>query len=114
MQKLYVFGHVNPDTDSICAAITLANLKRKEGYNAEERTLGNINKETKYVLDYFNVNEPKYLNDTKLRIKDIDYRHGYFINQNDSVEDTYNYMLSRNTTGVPIVDDNKKFININI
>lgn len=112
MQKLYVFGHVNPDTDSICAAITLANLKRKEGYNAEERTLGNINKETKYVLDYFSVNEPKYLNDTKLRIKDIDYRHGYFINQNDSVEDTYNYMLSRNTTGVPIVDDNKKFINI--
>ena len=35
MQKLYVFGHVNPDTDSICAAITLANLKRKEGYDIQ-------------------------------------------------------------------------------
>lgn len=112
MQKLYVFGHINPDTDSVCAAITLANLKRMEGMNAEERVLGNINKETKYVLDYFKVKEPKYLNDTKLRIKDLNYRHNYYINENASIEDTYNYMLNKNTTGVPIVDSNKKFLNI--
>lgn len=112
MQKLYVFGHINPDTDSVCAAITLANLKKMEGMNAEERVLGNINKETKYVLDYFKVKEPKYLNDTKLRIKDLNYRHNYYINENASIEDTYNYMLNKNTTGVPIVDSNKKFLNI--
>ncbi len=112
MQKLYVFGHINPDTDSVCAAITLANLKRMEGMNAEERVLGNINKETKYVLDYYKVKEPKYLNDTKLRIKDLNYRHNYYINENASIEDTYNYMLNKNTTGVPIVDSNKKFLNI--
>ena len=55
MEKMLVFGHINPDTDSVTASITLANLKRKMGLNAEERVLGDINKETKFVLDYFNV-----------------------------------------------------------
>ena len=45
MEKFLVFGHVNPDTDSVTASITLANLKRKLDINAEERVLGNINKE---------------------------------------------------------------------
>ena len=61
MEKMLVFGHINPDTDSVTASITLANLKRKMGLNAEERVLGDINKETKFVLDYFNVKEPRYL-----------------------------------------------------
>lgn len=69
MEKVLVFGHINPDTDSVTASITLANLKRKMGLNAEERVLGDINKESKFVLDYFNVKEPRYLNDTKLRLK---------------------------------------------
>ena len=68
MEKMLVFGHINPDTDSVTASITLANLKRKMGLNAEERVLGDINKETKFVLDYFNVKEPAYVNDVKVQI----------------------------------------------
>lgn len=112
MEKFLVFGHVNPDTDSVTASITLANLKRKLGINAEERVLGNINKETRYVLDYFKVKEPRYLNDTKLRIKDMEYRKNCFINENSSIEETYKFMLDKNTTGVPIIDKNKRFINL--
>lgn len=112
MEKVLVFGHMNPDTDSVTASITLANLRRKEGINAEERVLGDINKETKFVLDYFKVKEPRYLNDTKLRIKDMDYRKNCFINESSSIIDTYNYMMDKNTTGVPIVDENKKFISL--
>lgn len=112
MEKMLVFGHINPDTDSVTASITLANLKRKMGLNVEERVLGDINKETKFVLDYFNVKEPRYLNDTKLRIKDMDYRKNCFINEYSSIMETYDYMMENNTTGVPIVDADKKFISL--
>ncbi len=112
MEKCYVFGHMNPDTDSVCASITLANLKRNIGINAEERVLGNINKETKYVLDYFKVKTPKYLNDVKLKIKDLKYRKKLMMNEYSSIEEVYNYMLKENTTGVPIVDENNKLINL--
>jgi len=112
MKKLYIFGHMNPDTDSVCAAITLANLKRNLGILAEERVLGNINKETKYVLNYFDVQEPKYLNDVKLQIKDLNYRKDSFMHENSSIEEVYNYMINESTTGVPIINEEGKLINL--
>ena len=69
--KIYIFGHKKPDTDSITGAIALANLKKELGYNAEARVLGNPNNETKFVLDYFKVETPRYLNDVKIKIKTI-------------------------------------------
>lgn len=112
MEKLYIFGHMNPDTDSVCASITLANLKKSLGLNAEERVLGNINKESKFVLDYFNVKEPKYLNDVKLQIKDLNFRKNCYMNEKSSIEEVYDFMLKESTTGVPIVDDNGKLVNL--
>ncbi len=112
MKKQLIFGHMNPDTDSVCSAITLANLKRSLGISAEERVLGPINKETKFVLDYFKIKEPKYLNDIKLQIKDLDYRKNCFMNEFSSIQSVYNYMLEENTTGVPIVNNNKKLLNL--
>lgn len=112
MEKVYVFGHMNPDTDSVCAAINLANLKRSLGIQAEERVLGPINKETKFVLDYFKVKEPKYLNDTKLRIKDIKYRKNCFLSEYTSIKDVYDYMLKVNTTAVAIVNNEKQLVNL--
>ena len=53
MEKVLVFGHKNPDTDSICSAIAYANLKSELGVNAEPIRLGEINSETKYALEYF-------------------------------------------------------------
>ena len=58
MEKVYVFGHRNPDTDSVTAAITLAYLKRKQGLNAIPVILSSISKETSYALNYFKVKEP--------------------------------------------------------
>ncbi len=112
MEKYYIFGHQNPDTDSVTAAITLANLKRKLGINAEERVLGDINKETKFVLDYFKVKEPRYLNDVKLKIKDIDYRKNCYLSQDKSIKQVYEYMQKKNTTGVPIVNKNKDLLGL--
>ena len=49
---LYIFGHKNPDTDSVCSAIAYAELKKRLGLKAEACRLGDLNDETKFVLDY--------------------------------------------------------------
>lgn len=61
MNKIYVIGHSNPDTDSITSAIVTANLQRKLGNEAVAYKLGNINKETAYALKTFEVEEPETL-----------------------------------------------------
>lgn len=61
MSKTLVFGHKNPDTDTICSALAYANLKNKLGVNAEPARLGEVNKETNYALNYFNVEAPQLI-----------------------------------------------------
>ena len=110
--KIYIFGHKNPDTDSVTSAIALANLKKELGFNAEAYVLGEINQETKYVLNYFNFKTPKYLNDVKLQMKDLNYHKNYFINKHASILEAYTYMTDHNITGIPVVDDNNKFLSL--
>lgn len=59
--KIHVFGHTNPDTDSISCAITMANLQSEIGREAQSFRLGDINKETKYALNTFNLGTPELL-----------------------------------------------------
>ena len=109
MEKIYVFGHRKPDTDSVASAISLAYLKKQLGENTEARVLGATNKETKYALQYFGLKEPKYLNDVKLQLKDTEYHRHYFLKDTSSIYDSYLYMLNQGLTGVPIVKDNNIF-----
>ena len=60
--EVLIFGHKSPDTDSITSSIVMENLERKLGNkNAKAVRIGNINKETKYVLDYLGIDEPEYI-----------------------------------------------------
>jgi len=59
MEKILVFGHKNPDTDTICSAIAYAELKKELGYDAEAVRLGEVNSETQYALDYFKIDTPR-------------------------------------------------------
>ena len=62
MSKIVVFGHKNPDTDSICSSIVMANLEAKlRGQEVVPCRLGEINEETKYALNYFNATEPELI-----------------------------------------------------
>ena len=112
MEKIYIIGHKKPDTDSVTSAIALSYLKNKLGQNTEPRVLGDINNETKYVLDYFKLNTPKYLNDVKLQIKDINYHKDYYIKSTSSIKEAYDYMINKGITGIPLVDDDNKFVNL--
>ena len=112
MDKVYILGHQRPDTDTITSAISLSYLKNKLGMNTVPTRLGEVSKETKYVLDYFNIKVPMLLEDVKLQIKDLSYHKDYFINKYSSIQDAYKFMLDNSITGVPIVDDNKKFVGL--
>ena len=61
MGKNLVFGHQSPDTDTICSAIVMANFENKLGNDAQAVRLGEINKETKYALEFLNIDVPEYL-----------------------------------------------------
>ena len=62
MEKIFIFGHKNPDTDSICSSLIREILDKKNGYtNTEARRLGKVNKETQYVLDYLQIEAPELL-----------------------------------------------------
>ena len=58
MDKILVFGHKNPDTDTICSSIVMAKIVNELGYEAEAVRLGKINKETEYVFEYLKM-EPQ-------------------------------------------------------
>ncbi|WP_248925115.1 manganese-dependent inorganic pyrophosphatase [Paenibacillus hamazuiensis] len=59
MAKTLIFGHKNPDTDSICSALVYADLKTKLGQDVEAVRLGSVSSETQFVLDYFKVSAPR-------------------------------------------------------
>ena len=61
MGKTLIFGHKNPDTDSITSSIVMANLEKKLGNDVEACRLGNINKETEYVLNYLGIEAPELI-----------------------------------------------------
>ncbi len=61
MSKVFIFGHKNPDTDSITSSLVLANLETKLGREVESCRLGKINKETQYVLDYLGIEPPRLI-----------------------------------------------------
>lgn len=112
MNKTFVFGHKSPDTDSVTASISFSYLKNKLGENTVPMVLGEINKETKYVLKYFGVAQPTFLNDVKLQIKDIRYKKGIYLNDKESIFTAYNYMMENNVSTIPIVDDKNKMFGI--
>ncbi len=61
MEKTFIFGHKNPDTDSITSSLVMANLEEKLGNDVKACRLGNINKETEYVLNYLGVEAPELI-----------------------------------------------------
>ena len=106
--QTFIFGHRNPDTDSVCASIALSYLLNETGKNTVPKVLGHLNNESKFVLNYFKVKEPDYLNDTKVRIKDIKYNKKAIAHEDDSIYDTFLYMQKEGVTAIPLVDHAKK------
>ena len=112
MKHNLIFGHKIPDTDSVCSAIALSNLKNKLNESSKPYTLGAINRETEFVLDYFDVEAPKLLNNVRLQVRDLNYDKISPFKAHLSIFYAYYYMNENNLRTLPVVDDDNKLIGI--
>ncbi|MBC1431280.1 manganese-dependent inorganic pyrophosphatase [Listeria welshimeri] len=71
MTKTLVFGHKNPDTDTICSAISYAELKKAQGADIEAVRLGELNSETTFVLDYFQATAPRLVQTVANEVSEV-------------------------------------------
>ena len=106
--KIYVVGHKNPDTDSICSAIAYAALKKElTGKHYVARRAGRLNEETQYVLEYFGVEIPKLLSDLRVQVRDVDLRRAENLNGSVSIKTAWAQMKELNIKTLPIGRNNK-------
>ena len=104
MEEILVFGHKNPDTDSICSSIAMSNLRKQQGFNAIPCRLGEINKETKFVLDKLGVKSPKLLKTVSAQITDLNYVEKSTISTEDSIKEALDLMTKENFSSLPVID----------
>ena len=105
-RPVLITGHKNPDTDSICAAISYSRLKNK--INNTDRYIpcraGSPNAETSFVLDYFNVDPPLLLDNVKTQVSDIAYRKTPGVSKNMSLKQAYQLMRDGHVVTLPAVN----------
>ena len=104
--KTFVIGHKNPDTDSICSAVAYAALKNKlgEGEYVAKRA-GEVNNETKYVLDFFGVETPELLDHVGTQVKDVNVKPTPVLTSDISIKNAWNTMRDLRESTMPVVDD---------
>lgn len=110
--KLYITGHRNPDSDSICAAIAYADLKKKLGIAAIPARLGDINRETEFILSYFNMPVPEYLETVKTQVSDLNLDPVIPISPDVSIKTAWMVMKKNNLKTLPVIDDGERLIGI--
>ena len=104
MKATIVIGHKNPDTDSICSAISYADLKRKlTGEEYIPCRAGEINNETKFVLEHFGVEPPELIESLEPKVSDVQYRRIDGIDPHISLRLAWEHMRDMNIQTVPVL-----------
>ncbi len=113
IKKVWVVGHKNPDTDSICSAIAYANLKNQtsEGVFVPKRA-GEINEETRYVLETFDVKIPGLITDVGAQIRDIEYRRSPGISETISLKRAWEMMKEQDVVTLSVTDAENNLIGL--
>ena len=110
---IYVTGHKNPDSDSICAAYAYSEFKNKIG---ETKTvacrLGDVNQETQFILDYFDAEAPKFLNTVKLKVEDLQFDNISPISPDISLKTAWTIMRDKNIKTLPVADENNHLLGV--
>lgn len=107
-RPVLVIGHINPDTDSVCSAICYARLKEAvTGKNHEARRAGQINEETRFVLNKFGVKEPEYQDNVRMQVKDAQYRRMEGVSRAISLKKAWEIMRNSNVVTLPITKQNR-------
>lgn len=109
VKPVYVIGHKNPDTDSICSAIAYADIKSRvsEGKYIPKRA-GQLNEETQFVLERFGVEPPALMTDVGTQVKDIEIRRTEGVDSGISLKKAWEIMREKNVVTLPITNEEKK------
>lgn len=107
-RPVYIIGHKNPDTDSICSALAYAYLKNHlEGGGYIAARAGQLNQETQYVLNFFQAEAPVYVADVMTQVKDIEIRKTEGVKGNLSLKQAWNLMRRLGVVTLPITKERK-------
>ena len=103
-EKIFVIGHKNPDTDSICSAIAYCDIKNRTTQDSKyiAKRAGQINEETEYVLNRFGVQPPGYLSNIGTQVKDMDIRLSPEANKSMSLKNAWDLMQENSIVFLPI------------
>lgn len=110
IKDIYVIGHKNPDTDSICSAIAYAWLKNQteDGRYVAKRA-GQISAETEFVLNYFKAEVPTYINDVRAQVKDVVLESGQTVGRSLSLKNAWQILKENHLSTLAVIDENQKF-----
>lgn len=107
-RPVYIIGHKNPDTDSICSALAYAYLKNHlEGGGYIAARAGQLNQETQYVLNFFQAEAPVYVADVMTQVKDIEMRKTAGVRGNLSLKQAWNLMRELGVVTLPVTNERK-------
>ncbi len=110
---VYIIGHKNPDSDSICSALAYAEYKNGTGdIEAIPVRLGEINRETKFILDYFGVEEPQFMETVRLSVEDLNFDNIAPVSPEISLRMALNLMNKNNVNSLPVIDENEQLVGI--
>lgn len=104
--KIFVIGHKNPDTDSICSAIAYCDIKNRTFQNRRyiPKRAGQINEETEFVLNRFGIQPPGYLSNIGTQVKDMDIRMSPEADKSMSLKNAWDLMQKNSIVSLPIRD----------
>ena len=111
-QYLYIVGHKNPDTDSICSVLAYAELKQRLGFPAIPCRLGPLNEETKFVLKTFGLENPFLLKDARSQLRDIDLDEATLVHTQTSVKEAWDLLFHSRNKSLFVLDDQNKLAGI--
>ena len=105
-ERIFVIGHKNPDTDSICSAIAYADIKNRTSQKVKyiPKRAGQINEETEYVLNRFGMLPPGYLSNIGTQVKDMDIRMSPDADKSMSLKNAWDLMMEKSIVSLPIRD----------
>lgn len=100
---ILIFGHKNPDTDSVMSAIALSYLKNRVEKNTKPVVLGPVSRETMFALSYFDLKEPEIIDNVKARLCDIVYDSVPGISEYETILSVYEKMEHQNYQTLPVI-----------
>lgn len=107
-ELIYITGHKNPDTDSICASIAYAELKKRLGITAKPVRVGAINRETDFVLKHFGIEVPEYLESVRTQVSDLNIDEISPVSADISIKTAWSIMQKHNVKVLPVSDETGK------